>query len=50
MIDVTKFIQTLTDGIEVGSLYALIALGYTLVYGTLQFINFAHIDIFDLGA
>jgi branched-chain amino acid transport system permease protein len=34
----------------VGSLYALIALGYTLVYGILQFINFAHSDIFALGA
>ncbi|MEO6435444.1 MAG: branched-chain amino acid ABC transporter permease [Tepidisphaeraceae bacterium] len=44
------FIQTLTDGIAVGSLYALIALGYTLVYGILQFINFAHSDVFALGA
>jgi branched-chain amino acid transport system permease protein len=40
----------LTDGLAVGSLYALIALGYTLVYGILQFINFAHSDIFALGA
>ena len=46
----TQFVQTLTDGIAVGSLYALIALGYTLVYGILQFINFAHSDIFSLGA
>jgi branched-chain amino acid transport system permease protein len=38
------------DGISVGSLYALIALGYTLVYGILQFINFAHSDVFALGA
>ncbi len=45
-----QFIQTLTDGIAVGSLYALIALGYTLVYGILQFINFAHSDVFALGA
>ena len=43
-------IQTLTDGIAVGALYALIALGYTLVYGILQFINFAHSDVFALGA
>jgi branched-chain amino acid transport system permease protein len=43
-------IQTLTDGIAVGSLYALIALGYTLVFGILQFINFAHGDVFALGA
>jgi branched-chain amino acid transport system permease protein len=47
---VRTFIQTLTDGIAVGSLYALIALGYTLVYGILQFINFAHSDVFALGA
>jgi len=38
------------DGVAVGSLYALIALGYTMVYGTLQFINFAHSDVFVLGA
>jgi branched-chain amino acid transport system permease protein len=45
-----KLLQTLMDGISVGSLYALIALGYTLVYGILQFINFAHSDVFALGA
>src|SRR5690349_4743597 len=38
------------DGVAVGSLYALIALGYTMVYGILRFINFAHSDIFMLGA
>lgn len=38
------------DGIAVGGLYALIALGYTMVYGILQFINFAHSDVFMLGA
>jgi branched-chain amino acid transport system permease protein len=47
---VTKLLQTLMDGLAVGSLYALIALGYTMVYGVLQFINFAHSDIFTLGA
>ncbi|HJQ98875.1 MAG TPA: branched-chain amino acid ABC transporter permease [Candidatus Polarisedimenticolaceae bacterium] len=46
----TKFLQTLMDGVAVGSLYALIALGYTMVYGILQFINFAHSDVFVLGA
>ncbi len=46
----TKFLQTLLDGLSVGALYALIALGYTMVYGILQFINFAHSDIFVLGA
>ncbi|MEZ6068110.1 MAG: branched-chain amino acid ABC transporter permease [Planctomycetaceae bacterium] len=44
-----KFLQTLMDGFTVGSLYALIALGYTMVYGILQFINFAHGDVFALG-
>ncbi len=43
-------LQTLADGIAVGSVYALIALGYTLVFGILQFINFAHGDVFALGA
>ena len=46
----TKFLQTLMVGVAVGSLYALIALGYTMVYGILQFINFAHSDVFVLGA
>jgi branched-chain amino acid transport system permease protein len=46
----TKFLQTLFDGTAVGSLYALIALGYTMVYGILQFINFAHSDVFMTGA
>ena len=49
-MSLTKFLQTLVDGIAVGSLYALIALGYTMVYGILQFINFAHSDVFMLGA
>ncbi|MCC6548425.1 branched-chain amino acid ABC transporter permease [Candidatus Sumerlaeota bacterium] len=45
-----KLVQTLLSSISVGSLYALIALGYTMVYGTLKFINFAHASIFMLGA
>ncbi len=45
-----QFLQTLMDGLAVGSLYALIALGYTMVYGILKFINFAHSDVFVLGA
>ncbi len=45
-----RLLQTLLDGLAVGSLYALIALGYTMVYGILKFINFAHSDIFVLGA
>jgi branched-subunit amino acid ABC-type transport system permease component len=47
---VARLLQTLLDSLTVGSLYALIALGYTMVYGILQFINFAHSDIFMLGA
>jgi branched-chain amino acid transport system permease protein len=46
----TQFVQTLTDGIAVGSLYALIALGYTLVYGVLKLLNFAHGDVFMVGS
>lgn len=40
------FLQHLTNGISLGSLYALIAIGYTMVYGILRLINFAHGDIF----
>jgi len=47
---VADFLQTVLVTIAVGSLYALVALGYTLVYGVLKFINFAHSDIFVLGA
>jgi branched-chain amino acid transport system permease protein len=42
--------QVLMDGIVLGFMYALIALGYTMVYGVLEFINFAHSEIFVLGA
>lgn len=44
------FIQQLTNGLAVGGIYALIALGYTMVYGVLKLINFAHGDLFTLGA
>lgn len=44
------FLETFINGLAVGSLYALIALGYTMVYGILKFINFAHSDVFVLGA
>lgn len=44
------FVQQLVNGIVVGSVYALIALGYTLVYGILQLINFAHGEIYMIGA
>ena len=44
------FIQQLTNGLTLGGIYALIALGYTMVYGVLKLINFAHGDLFTLGA
>ncbi len=43
------FLQHLTNGISLGSLYALIAIGYTMVYGILRLINFAHGDIFMMA-
>ena len=46
----SQFLQQLLNGLFLGSIYALIALGYTMVYGVLRFINFAHGDIFMLGA
>ncbi len=47
---VHQFWQLTVDGLEIGALYAVIALGYTLVYGVLQLINFAHSEVFMLGA
>ena len=44
------FPQVVLDGILLGFMYALIALGYTMVYGVLEFINFAHSEIFIFGA
>ncbi len=45
-----EFLQQLINGLAQGSIYALIALGYTMVYGVLRFINFAHGDVYMLGA
>lgn len=45
-----EFIQHLINGISLGSIYALIALGYTMVYGILQLINFAHSEVYMVGA
>lgn len=42
--------QVLIDGLTIGFVYAAIALGYTMVYGVLEFINFAHSEIFAVGA
>ncbi|HEX8632761.1 MAG TPA: branched-chain amino acid ABC transporter permease [Pyrinomonadaceae bacterium] len=44
------FVQQLINGLTIGSIYALIALGYTMVYGILRLINFAHGDIYMVGA
>jgi branched-chain amino acid transport system permease protein len=45
-----EFLQQLLNGLALGAIYALIALGYTMVYGVLRFINFAHSDVFMVGA
>ena len=44
------FVQQLINGLNVGAIYALIALGYTMVYGILRLINFAHGDVYMIGA
>ncbi len=44
-----KFVALTVDGLTLGSVYALIALGYTLVYGVLKLLNFAHGDVFMVG-
>lgn len=44
------FLQQLINGISLGSIYALIALGYTMVYGIVKLINFAHGDVYMVGA
>lgn len=48
--ETSDFFQHLINGLSLGSIYALIALGYTMVYGVLQLINFAHADIYMMGA
>ena len=45
-----KFIALTVDGLTLGSVYALIALGYTLVYGVLKLLNFAHGDVVMVGS
>jgi branched-chain amino acid transport system permease protein len=45
----SEFLQQLLNGLSLGAIYALIALGYTMVYGVLRFINFAHADVFMVG-
>ncbi len=50
MSELSKFIEQLINGLRTGSIYALIALGYTMVYGIAKMINFAHGDIIMVGA
>lgn len=45
-----QFLQQIVNGISLGSIYALIALGYTMVYGIIKLINFAHGDVYMIGA
>ena len=49
-MDIITLFQQLINGISLGSMYALIAIGYTMVYGVLRLINFAHADIMMVGA
>ncbi len=49
-MDWYKLVQLLVNGVTLGSVYALIALGFTMVYGTLKLLNFAHGDVFMVGA
>src|SRR2546428_13654325 len=49
-VGVSQFFQQLVNGLTLGSLYALIAVGYTVVYGIVQLINFAHGEVFMIGA
>jgi branched-chain amino acid transport system permease protein len=50
LFDIITFLQQLINGLSLGSIYALIALGYTMVYGIVLLINFAHGDILMVGA
>ena len=45
-----QIIQQLVNGISLGSIYALMALGYTMVYGIINLINFAHGEVYMIGA
>ena len=49
-MDFTTFLSYCLAGISIGGIYALIAIGYTMVYGILRLINFAHGDIFMMAA
>ncbi|MEO6913335.1 MAG: branched-chain amino acid ABC transporter permease, partial [Candidatus Baltobacteraceae bacterium] len=47
---VHNLLEQLINGISLGAIYALIALGYTMVYGIVELINFAHGDVYTLGS
>jgi branched-chain amino acid transport system permease protein len=49
-IDMNTLLQQIVNGTSLGSVYALIAIGYTMVYGIIKLINFAHCDIYMVGA
>jgi branched-chain amino acid transport system permease protein len=50
MTQLQLFLQQLANGLTIGAIYALIALGYTMVYGIIELINFAHGEVFMVGA
>ncbi len=50
MTPLQLFLQQLANGLTLGAIYALIALGYTMIYGVIQLINFAHGEVFMVGA
>lgn len=47
---VAQFLPSTVGGLAIGAIYALVALGYTMVYGVLRLINFAHSEIFMIGS
>ena len=49
-MDIATFVQQLVNALTIGAIYALIALGYTMVYGIIELINFAHGDVFMVGS
>src|SRR3712207_4340347 len=49
-VNTDYLVQQLVNGVTLGSLYALIALGYTMVYGILKLLNFAHGDVYMIGS
>ena len=50
MEQVVMFLKQVINGVQVGSIYALVALGYTMVYGIVKLLNFAHGDFIMVGA